>query len=131
MWYSMISDPAGWLNVNTSTGVITVRNEMDRESVFVKEERYTALIGAYDDETGIILTLNSELERGEYSVAMTVTDHHDLSQVSTVTASVCDCTGDEVVCKDIRAAVAGMPIILGILAGVLLLLSKFEMLAHF
>ncbi|MED6274145.1 hypothetical protein CHARACLAT_013520, partial [Characodon lateralis] len=204
--YSVISDPAGWLNINTSTGVITVRNKMDRESVFVKENRYTALIGAYDDDpvpatgtgtlvivlqdvndnaptieerkfsvcnkkpapqlltvtdidgpgftspfsvrlhdsakvnwtarmngtkTGIILMLNSELESGEYSVAMSVSDNQGLFQVSTVIASVCDCTGDEVVCKDVRAAVAGMPIILGILAGVLLLLMLVLLLLLF
>ncbi|MEQ2253380.1 hypothetical protein ILYODFUR_031548, partial [Ilyodon furcidens] len=204
--YSVISDPAGWLNVNTSTGVITVRDKMDRESIFVKEDRYTALIGAYDDDpvpatgtgtlvialedvndnapsieerkfsvcnkkpapqlltvtdtdgprftspfsvslldsakvnwtarmngtkTGIILMLNSELESGVYSVAMSVSDNHGLSQVSTVTASVCDCTGDEVVCKDVRAAAAGMPIILGILAGVLLLLMLVLLLLLF
>ncbi|KAG7214393.1 hypothetical protein INR49_023104, partial [Caranx melampygus] len=46
--YKIISDPAGWLNVNQDTGLIKVKNVMDRESHFVKEDRYTALIGAYD-----------------------------------------------------------------------------------
>uniref|UniRef100_A0A3B3WKL0 Cadherin domain-containing protein n=1 Tax=Poecilia mexicana TaxID=48701 RepID=A0A3B3WKL0_9TELE len=47
--YKIISDPAGWLGIDKETGVITVRNQMDRESSFVKEDKYTALIGAYDD----------------------------------------------------------------------------------
>lgn len=47
--YRKISDPAGWLDINSETGEIKVKSEMDRESVFVKEEKYTALIGAYDD----------------------------------------------------------------------------------
>uniref|UniRef100_A0A3B5PVE2 Cadherin-1-like n=1 Tax=Xiphophorus maculatus TaxID=8083 RepID=A0A3B5PVE2_XIPMA len=60
--YKLISDPAGWLDIDKETGVITVRNQMDRESSFVKKDIYTALIGAYDDggSTGtgtLILTL--------------------------------------------------------------------------
>ena len=45
----MISDRAGWLEVAKDTGLITVRSPMDRESPFVKDDKYTALIGAYDD----------------------------------------------------------------------------------
>ncbi|XP_071337683.1 B-cadherin-like [Trachinotus anak] len=48
--YKIISDPAGWLSVAKETGLITVRNLMDRESHFVKGNRYTALIGAYDSD---------------------------------------------------------------------------------
>ena len=47
--YKIVSDPAGWLTVNKDTGVITVKNAMDRESHFVKDNKYTALIGAYDN----------------------------------------------------------------------------------
>lgn len=45
----MIRDPAGWLSVNPENGIIKVRSKMDRESPFVKDNKYTALIGAFDD----------------------------------------------------------------------------------
>uniref|UniRef100_A0AAQ5YAY1 Cadherin-1 n=1 Tax=Amphiprion ocellaris TaxID=80972 RepID=A0AAQ5YAY1_AMPOC len=48
--YKIISDPAGWLNVAKETGLITVKSLMDRESHFIKDNKYTALIGAYDDD---------------------------------------------------------------------------------
>ncbi|XP_076600045.1 cadherin-1-like [Chaetodon auriga] len=48
--YRMIRDPAGWLAVAKETGLITVRNPMDRESTFVKDNKYTVLIGAYDND---------------------------------------------------------------------------------
>ncbi|XP_023252424.1 B-cadherin-like isoform X1 [Seriola lalandi dorsalis] len=48
--YKIISDPAGWLNVAKDTGLIKVKSLMDRESHFVKDNRYTALIGAYDSD---------------------------------------------------------------------------------
>jgi len=47
--YRVIRDPAGWLSVAKNTGLIKVKNPMDRESVFVKDNKYTALIGAYDN----------------------------------------------------------------------------------
>lgn len=47
--YRILRDPAGWLNVDKVTGVIKVKNLMDRESTFVKDDKYTALIGAYDN----------------------------------------------------------------------------------
>ncbi|XP_062286963.1 B-cadherin-like [Scomber scombrus] len=48
--YKLISDPAGWLTVKQETGVITVKSAMDRESHFVKDNKYTAIIGAYDND---------------------------------------------------------------------------------
>uniref|UniRef100_A0A3B5QQR1 Cadherin-1-like n=1 Tax=Xiphophorus maculatus TaxID=8083 RepID=A0A3B5QQR1_XIPMA len=47
--YEIISDPAGWFDIDKETGEIKVRNQMDRESPLVKEDKYSALIGAYDD----------------------------------------------------------------------------------
>uniref|UniRef100_A0A7N6BW78 Cadherin-1 n=1 Tax=Anabas testudineus TaxID=64144 RepID=A0A7N6BW78_ANATE len=48
--YKIISDPAGWLNVSKDKGVIRVKSLMDRESDFVRDSKYTALIGAYDND---------------------------------------------------------------------------------
>ncbi|KAF6720028.1 Cadherin-1 [Oryzias melastigma] len=44
------SDPAGWLKVDEDTGLVTVKSLMDRESAFVKNDTYTALILSYDDD---------------------------------------------------------------------------------
>uniref|UniRef100_A0A8C1SZE7 Cadherin-1 n=1 Tax=Cyprinus carpio TaxID=7962 RepID=A0A8C1SZE7_CYPCA len=48
--YKMGSDPAGWLSVSPETGVIKVRSLMDRESVYVKDGKYSAIILAVDDD---------------------------------------------------------------------------------
>lgn len=47
--YKIIRDPEGWLDVGKDTGLIKVKRVMDRESPFVKDDKYTALIGAYDN----------------------------------------------------------------------------------
>uniref|UniRef100_A0A667XHA0 Cadherin-1 n=1 Tax=Myripristis murdjan TaxID=586833 RepID=A0A667XHA0_9TELE len=48
--YKIVTDLAGWLNVNKDTGVISLKSNMDRESHFIKDNKYTALIGAYDND---------------------------------------------------------------------------------
>ncbi|XP_078129366.1 cadherin-1-like isoform X2 [Sander vitreus] len=204
--YKIISDPAGWLNVAKETGLITVKSLMDRESAFVKDNKYTALIGAYDNDevpatgtgtltiqledvndnaptveeraikvcnkrsaqqlltvtdkdepgfgapysvslqgmaaknwtarmneskTGIILHLATELASGEYTVVLRVTDNQGLGQDSTVQATVCDCTGEEVICKGRVGGGTDLPVILGILGGILLLLMLVLLLLLF
>ncbi|XP_023183631.1 B-cadherin-like [Xiphophorus maculatus] len=196
--YKILDDPAGWLVIDKGTGEIKVRNQMDREDNAVKENKYTALIGGYDDDdqipatgtgtliitledvndnppsvddrlvkmcnkkpvsqllsvtdkdgpgftfpysvilldsaktnwtarmndnkTGIVLTLTRELESGTYKVGMKVSDNQGLFQINTIEAEVCDCTGEEVRCIEKVIAGSSMPVILGILGGVLLLL---------
>ncbi|XP_036440339.1 B-cadherin-like [Colossoma macropomum] len=48
--YRVGSDPAGWLRVDGETGLVKVRSPMDRESPFVKNYKYKALILAMDDD---------------------------------------------------------------------------------
>ncbi|CAJ1066648.1 B-cadherin-like [Xyrichtys novacula] len=84
-----------------------------------------------ETKTGIILNLASELPKGRYTVVMRVTDNQGLEQDSTVQAEVCDCSGEEVVCRDLRAGGVGLPVILGILAGILLLLMLVLLLLLF
>ncbi|KAM9345364.1 B-cadherin-like isoform 2-T2 [Symphorus nematophorus] len=204
--YRIIRDPAGWLNVDKETGLIKVKSTMDRESSFVKDNKYTALIGAYDNDevpatgtgtliiqledvndnaptieerkitvcnketppqllsvtdkdgpgfaapysvslqglsktnwtarmndskTGIILNLATDLASGEYTVVLRVSDNQGLEQDNTVQATVCDCRGAEVQCKGRVAGVTGLPMILGILGGILLLLMLVLLLLLF
>ncbi|KAJ0004838.1 hypothetical protein NQD34_011052 [Periophthalmus magnuspinnatus] len=202
--YRIVSDPAGWLNVAKDTGLVTVKSMMDRESLFVKDDTYTVLIGAFDNDevpatgtgtlqiklqdvndnapsieerdirvmlylcrcatkspppqlltvtdkdgpgfsapfrvslegsskanwtarmnetkTGIVLNLATNLDPGFYNVELRVADNEGLDQLSTVQAQVCSCTGPDVMCDGRTAAGPPLPIILGVLAGIMLLL---------
>ncbi|XP_034784330.1 B-cadherin-like [Acipenser ruthenus] len=46
--YRMGNDPAGWLEINNN-GVIKAKQPMDRESIFVKDDTYTAMFLALDN----------------------------------------------------------------------------------
>ncbi|KAG7512286.1 B-cadherin-like isoform X2 [Solea senegalensis] len=204
--YKIVRDLAGWLNVAKDTGLIKVKNTMDRESHFVKDNRYIALIGAYDNDevpatgtgtliikledvndnapiinertitvcnkdpashllsvtdkdgpgfaapysvslhgtsktnwtarmneskTGIILRLAMELESGDYNVILRVADNQGLEQDNTIQVKVCDCTGEDVVCNERIAGTQSLPMILGILGGILLLLMLVLLLLLF
>ncbi|KAL0154068.1 hypothetical protein M9458_050642 [Cirrhinus mrigala] len=48
--YKMGDDPAGWLSVSPETGAIKVRNLMDRESTYVKDGKYKAIVLAVDND---------------------------------------------------------------------------------
>ncbi|XP_048042321.1 B-cadherin isoform X5 [Megalobrama amblycephala] len=48
--YKIGNDPDGWLSVNQDTGLIKVRKPMDRESSYVKDGKYKAIILAVDDD---------------------------------------------------------------------------------
>ncbi|XP_036440312.1 B-cadherin-like [Colossoma macropomum] len=48
--YRVGSDPAEWLSVDGETGLVKVRSPMDRESPFVQDGTYKALILAMDDD---------------------------------------------------------------------------------
>lgn len=42
-------DPAGWLAVHPETGLVTAQGHLDRESPFVKNSTYIAVLLAVDD----------------------------------------------------------------------------------
>uniref|UniRef100_A0A8C2EHS6 Cadherin-1 n=1 Tax=Cyprinus carpio TaxID=7962 RepID=A0A8C2EHS6_CYPCA len=202
--YKIGKDPVGWLNVNQDTGMIKVKQIMDRESVLVKDGKYRAIILALDNDdknpatgtgtliieledendnapiinegsinicnreatvllsitdidgplhaapfsvepqgdtkknwtarmnetkTGILLTLNSVLEQGNYNVVLRVYDNNGMYKDNSIQATVCDCKGDEFQCKIIAGA--SLSLYLGILAAVLVLLLLLLLLLLF
>lgn len=73
-----------------------------------------------------MLQPKKDLEPGEYSVFLRLTDAQGKGQVTAVRAQVCDCEGAAKNCER-RAFIAsglGVPAILGILGGILALLSE-------
>uniref|UniRef100_A0A8B9GWN8 Cadherin-1 n=1 Tax=Astyanax mexicanus TaxID=7994 RepID=A0A8B9GWN8_ASTMX len=202
--YRVGTDPAGWLSVDKGTGLISVKSLMDRESPFVKEGNYKALILAVDDvpatgtgtlvitledvndnapiieervirlcnrdpapvllsvtdkdgpkfaapytvelqgdgsknwtarmnesKTGIILALKTPLEQGDYNVILRVYDTGSHFQDSTLQATVCECTGEDVRCSDKAVAGFGLSGILGILGAIMALLLLVLLLLLF
>ncbi|MBN3319812.1 CADH1 protein, partial [Atractosteus spatula] len=71
--YGIGNDPAGWLSVAKDTGLIRVRNPMDRESPYVKNGLYKALILAFDDENFV----SPILRKGTAFMTVTATDKDD------------------------------------------------------
>lgn len=47
--YSIGNDPANWLAIHPENGIVTARDHLDRESVFVKNSTYVAIVLAVDD----------------------------------------------------------------------------------
>uniref|UniRef100_A0A4W5K695 Cadherin-1 n=1 Tax=Hucho hucho TaxID=62062 RepID=A0A4W5K695_9TELE len=84
-----------------------------------------------DTKTGIILTLKTVLDSGDYTVVLRVSDNQGLHQDSTIQASVCDCKGADVQCAGKAVAGFGLSSILGILGAVLLLLLLSLLLLMF
>ena len=77
-------------------------------------------------EDNLSLQLIKQLEPGDYSIALKLTDGQGLSQTTMVKARVCDCEGTVKNCEKRAYAVGGMgvPAILGILGGILAFLSE-------
>ncbi|XP_009582571.1 PREDICTED: cadherin-1-like, partial [Fulmarus glacialis] len=76
----------------------------------------------------LVLSLLKELEPGEYTIFLKLTDGQGKAQVTPVKAQVCDCEGPAKNCER-RAFIAsglGVPAILGILGGILALLSEYH-----
>ncbi|KAK9972667.1 hypothetical protein ABG768_025956 [Culter alburnus] len=96
--YKIGNDPAGWLSVNQDTGMIKVKKPMDRESSYVKDGKYKAIILAVDDDntpatgTGTLIIELSDVNdnapvinertiemcnRGSAPVLLSITDKDD------------------------------------------------------
>ncbi|XP_023818903.1 cadherin-1-like [Oryzias latipes] len=48
--YKIIDDPENWLTVDEDSGLVKVKSLMDRESPNVTDNKYTVLLGAYDND---------------------------------------------------------------------------------
>ncbi|KAL1257097.1 hypothetical protein QQF64_012642 [Cirrhinus molitorella] len=48
--YKLVQDYENWLEITEDTGLIRVRSSLDREASFIRNEQYTVLVLAYDDD---------------------------------------------------------------------------------
>ncbi|XP_051485397.1 B-cadherin-like [Apus apus] len=92
--YLVGHDPAGWLAVHPENGLVSARDHLDRESPFVKNSTYSAVLLAMDDgsppATGtgtLLLTLLDVNDHGPEAEPrdITVCNHNPQPQVLTVT----------------------------------------------
>ncbi|XP_072291927.1 B-cadherin isoform X2 [Eucyclogobius newberryi] len=49
--FKLNTDAAGWFHLDPDTGRVSVRSDMDRESHFVRDNKYSVLVLAYDNDT--------------------------------------------------------------------------------
>ncbi|KAM9374151.1 LOW QUALITY PROTEIN: B-cadherin-like [Phaethornis superciliosus] len=92
--YLVGHDPAGWLAVHPENGLVTARDHLDRESPFVKNSTYSAMLLAVDDgsppATGtgtLLLTLLDVNDHGPEAEPrdITVCNRNPQPQVLTIT----------------------------------------------
>ncbi|KAI2653389.1 Cadherin-1 [Labeo rohita] len=48
--YKLLQDFANWLEITEDTGLIRVKSSLDREALFIRNEQYTVLVMAYDND---------------------------------------------------------------------------------
>ncbi|KAG6940773.1 cadherin 1 [Chelydra serpentina] len=94
---------------------------------------WTATVNTQGNGDSLDLKLTKHLESGEYSIFLQLVDGQGKSQLTPVKAEVCDCDGEARNCAK-KAAIAGgvgIPVILGILGGILALLILLLLLLLF
>lgn len=202
--YYIGNDPAGWLSVNPENGIITGNGQLDRESIFVKNNTYKAIILAVDNGsptatgTGTLqlilldvndngpflevqeaimclkspdpLTINiidrdekpftspftaeinreardnwtvavlndqfeikpkKDLDEDIYTLTVNIMDSQGLKNTTLLKIQVCQCDGTTCDSPKALAGGLGIPVILGILGGILALLILLLLLLLF
>uniref|UniRef100_A0A8C3SZ42 Cadherin-1 n=1 Tax=Chelydra serpentina TaxID=8475 RepID=A0A8C3SZ42_CHESE len=94
---------------------------------------WTATVNTQGNGDSLDLKLTKHLESGEYSIFLQLVDGQGKSQLTPVKAEVCDCDGEARNCakKALIAGGVGIPVILGILGGILALLILLLLLLLF
>ncbi|XP_059190265.1 cadherin-13 [Centropristis striata] len=87
--YAVLHDPAGWLSVSPVTGTVNTSAPLDRESPYVRDNKYTAVFIATDNgsppATGtgsLVIHLEDHNDNAPYvvpSVARVCEDAHDMN----------------------------------------------------
>ncbi|XP_056381932.1 cadherin-1 isoform X2 [Hyla sarda] len=202
--YYIGNDPAGWLSVNPENGIITGNGQLDRESMYVKNNTYKAIIlavdngkptatgtgtlqiilqdvndnGPYLEDQDIVMCLKNpdspliniidrdekpftdpytvelnrearenwtatvvnnkfeikpkkDLPEDTYTVLVSILDSQMLKNTTILKIQVCECDGTT--CNEAKALAGGVgiPVILGILGGILALLILLLLLLLF
>ncbi|XP_078527252.1 blastomere cadherin-like isoform X4 [Lissotriton helveticus] len=132
--YIMGKDPAKWLTIDSETGILTGKGNLDREDTrFVMNDTYTIGILAVDNGTAVVLKPTIGLNEGYYPIYLRLFDNQNKDQLTVVNATACVCSGSTRKCAGKREAAFGLPIVLIILGSVkgaliLLLLFLFQSL---
>ncbi|XP_075045190.1 cadherin-1-like [Mixophyes fleayi] len=96
-----------------------------------REARENWTVSVLNNE--FVITLNKELDVDTYSVPVTIADSQLLKNTTILKIQVCNCEGDNTMCqgRDAQVAGLGLPVILGILGGILALLILLLLLLLF
>ncbi|KAK3510041.1 hypothetical protein QTP70_026697 [Hemibagrus guttatus] len=91
--FEIIQDPEKWLSINHETGDISARKNFSLRSPYIKKNKYRAVVKVTDMETHAVLQPVIDIDQGEFSIPITVSDSGSpsLSSNALVNVTVCPC----------------------------------------